>query len=192
MGGLYPPVAGKLWSDPVDASIIPNADIAQDIGSNSRRVKETHSQTVFANDLVLVNSTGNIKPTKIMISGHPAEIPALTPISKYSDGKIYPTDSDSITGKAYIGITLEAIPIGGSGKVLLTGHNIPNCLSGLGFISGDDIFIGETPGSFTNDPSTFSGLDDDLIRVGIADCAESTASGIATDLIMLTDVSARQ
>jgi len=104
---------------------------------------------------------------------------------------MYPAESDAASGKKYSGVLLQDVILAGSAKVMLTGKNIPGVLTGLGFIAGDEIYIGETAGSYTNDPGSFGGVDDDIIRVGIADCSDGVASGTAVDLIMFNDVVAR-
>lgn len=191
MGGLFPPTPGQLWSDPVDASIIPNSDIAHDLGSSIRRVRQGHVQDLFVNNPKIVTALGQHAQIKTMLSGHSATILAGTPVAKAADGFLYPAESDVSNGKKYVGITLEAIGVGGSGQVFLCGWNLPGVVTGLGFAPGDDIYVGEAPGTYTNDPSAFTGLDDDIVRIGIADTADNTSGGAATDIIMLSDVAAR-
>lgn len=190
-GGTSAPSAGNLWSDPMDASQIPNVDAVHDVGSDSRRIREGHFETSYSGKVVQKTNVGNVAKIKTMESGHPASMSAGTPIAKSTDGKIYPADSDNSPGKKYIGILLQPLNFGESGRVLCAGENVPGILTGLGFQPGDEIYVGETAGTYTNDPSTFSGLDDDIIRVGIADCADGVVSNMATDLIMVTDIVAR-
>lgn len=190
-GGAYPPSAGQLWSDPVDAPIIPTSDAGLDLGSSIRRFKEGHVKDLYMNYPIIVSDLGNLLKIKQMVSGHVATLTAGTPASQGADGKVYPADADGASGRKYIGIIAADILVGGTGPVLLTGLNVPGVLTGLGFAPGDDIYIGEIPGTYTNNPGAFSGLDDDIVRVGIASCATGVASALATDLIMFNDVVAR-
>lgn len=133
--------------------------------------------------------TGNL--IKQMQSGHGSTIPAGKPVSKLANGKIVPADSDDALGQKYVGITKDSITANGTGDVYLTGNNIPGAVSGLGFTPGDEVFLSETSGAFTNNPNSFTNNDDSIIKLGIADCAAGTASSTATDLIMFTEVIAR-
>lgn len=190
-GGPAAPSSGNLWSDPMDASQIPTADAFHDVGSQIRRIREGHFQSVMVNTLIEKTDVGDVKGIKVMVSAHSAIIPAGKPVAQTASG-ILPADTDAVLNKKYIGITMESIAIGGMGRVLLAGSkNVPGVLTGLGFAPGDDIYVGETPGTYTNDISAFSGFDDDIIRIGIADSAEGTASAMATDLILMTDVVSR-
>ena len=190
-GGIVPPSPGKLYSDPMDASVIPSADISHDLGSGVRRVRAVYARDLYVNNPVQVTEFGNVSQVKTMINGSASIILAGQPVAKYADGNIYPADSDNAVGKAYCGLALVEIPVGGSGRVFTPGPNLPGVLTGMGFTPGSDIYVGEEPGTFTDDPSTFSDLNDDLIRIGISDCADGVASSMATDLIMTTDVVAR-
>jgi hypothetical protein len=64
-------------------------------------------------------------------------------------------------------------------------------LVGLGFAPGDEIFVGETTGGYVNDIAPFTGNNDSIIKIGVADCAAGTASSVATDLILIPHVIAR-
>jgi len=190
-GGINPPAGGNLWSDPVDANIIPSADAFFNIGQSNNRIKEGYFAKVVTDQLVVTGSLGETKQVKQMVNNTGSAIPTGTPISKKSDGSIVPCDSDHPDGQAFIGIALDAIPaLGGVGRVNLIGRNLPSVLSSYSFSPGDEIFIGEN-GEYVNSVLGFSGGDDSIIKVGVADCAESTASGTATDLIMFTEIISR-
>ncbi len=189
-GGPAAPSTGSLWSDPMDASTVPNADAFHDIGSQARRVREGHFRNVYANTLNEKTDVGDIKQIKVMVNANSATVLKGTPVAQTSSG-FRAADTDDVLKKKYIGITMEDIVFPGTGRVLLGGKNVPAVLTGLGFAPGDDIYVGQTPGSYTNNIAAFSGFDDDIIRIGIADSAEGTASALATDLIMFTDVVSR-
>lgn len=189
-GGIFAPIPGQLWSDPVDASPIPNSDIAHDLGSAARRFREAHIESLFANNLIFQSNIGALKRIKVLKSTTVAGA-AGQPVAKAATGQVVLAGSDAVPGKRYTGIALEAWIAGGSVKTLLPGLNIPGILTGQGFTTGDEIYVGETPGTFTNNPGAFTGLNDDTIKVGVADCAEDTVSGIATDLILFSDIEAR-
>lgn len=114
------------------------------------------------------------------------------PISKRADGKIVAADSDGVNRQQPIGVTVAAFDaIDSIANVLLAAPNAVGVLTGLGFAPGDEIFIGETTGGYVNDITPFVGNDDSIIKVGVADCGAGAASGVATDLILMTQVIAR-
>lgn len=100
-----------------------------------------------------------------------------------SDGTICLADSDDPDAVVVIGVTKEAILAGEYGLVQLIGPNALNVLDGLGFAVGDTIYLGNTPGALTNDVGSVIGA---VKVVGIADCATDVASGIATDLVVVS------
>ena len=113
------------------------------------------------------------------------------PVSKKPNGKIEEADSDAPEGQNIIGFALSAAAADGDLiNVLCVGANITNGIFGLGFTPGDEIFLGES-GGYTDDVTTFTGNDDSIIKVGIADCATGAASATATDLIIFPEVVAR-
>jgi hypothetical protein len=124
---------------------------------------------------------------KTMENGAGSTIPAYTPVSKKIDGTIVHADSDATDGQRFIGITGEEILSGATGTVKLVGQNLAGAISGLGYSVGDDVYLSES-GGYTNDPNSFTGDNDSIIRVGIADCSEGSASSTATDLIMFSEV----
>lgn len=128
---------------------------------------------------------------KQMQSGFAGVIPALTPIAKLPSGKIVPADTDEVSSQTFVGITLESFAaLNSLGIVQLVGPNVPAVLTSLGFAPGDEIFLGET-GGYTNNPDSFTGNNDSIIRIGIADCTAGAASVTADDLILFTEVIAR-
>jgi len=111
------------------------------------------------------------------------------PVAKLANGKIVQADSDG--EQNIIGYSLAAASADGDLiNVLTLGANLANAIQGLGFTPGEEIFLDES-GGYTNDPDTFSGNDDSIIKVGVADCAAGVASGVATDLICFAEVVAR-
>ena len=147
------------------------------------------------NDLGLLSfiggSGGPSDSIKQMQSGHETTISSGKPVSKLPNGKIVPADSDAANGQKYIGITKVSIAVEALGDIYLPGNNIPNAILGLGFTPGDEVFLSETSGMVTNNPSSFTNNDDSIIKIGIADCSAGTASSTATDLIMFSEVIAR-
>ena len=108
-------------------------------------------------------------------------IPVDTTVAVKDDGTIVPTDSDDPDAIQMIGTTTEAILAGDYGVILLIGANSSNVLDGMGFTTGELIYLGSTPGSLTNDLATIVGT----VKVaGIADCPTDDFSSIATDLIL--------
>lgn len=130
---------------------------------------------------------------KVMQSGFAGTIPLNTPVSKEPDGRILPADANDPNAGEIVGITLETFSAENVlGAVHLFGPNVTNAVSGLGFVPGQEIYLSTVAGGYTNDPSTLNDISvDSIIRIGIADCAQGTASGTATDLIMLAQIISR-
>jgi hypothetical protein len=103
-------------------------------------------------------------------------------IALKTDGTICLADSDDLLATNVIGVTKEDILAGQYGVVQIIGPSAPNVIDGLGFTTGDIIYLGDTAGSLTNDIGSIVGA---VKVVGIADCPSDDASSIATDLIMV-------
>lgn len=110
-------------------------------------------------------------------------IPADSTVALKTDGSIVLADSDDPLATNIIGITKEPILSGEYGVVQLTGPSAPNVVDGMGFTSGDIIYLGNTPGSLTNTLGSIIGA---VKIVGIADCATDVQSSTATDLIVVS------
>jgi hypothetical protein len=152
-----------------------------------------------SNELSNKDSSGSTAPlaataspfNKQMQSGIVGTIAANTPVAKLSaNGKIAPAGSDTVNAQEYVGITLEDfVGYDSLGLVHCTGPNIAGVLPS-GFVPGDEVFLNEG-GGYISDPALFTGSNDSIIRLGIADCAAGAASAIATDLILFPEVIAR-
>lgn len=105
------------------------------------------------------------------------------PVTKLSNGKIAPVDA-SIPGREKIYGTTKTSFAGDDsvGDILLIGPNAAGVLSGAGFNTGDEIYVSDIPGLFTNNPASLAETSP-IVFAGFADCPESTASPTATDLI---------
>lgn len=117
-----------------------------------------------------------------------SQIPANKKVSLKSDGSIILADSDNVSAMMGIGFTLGPIENEEYGNVLLVGSNVAGAVDGLGFTSGDRVYLSDQPGVLTNNMGSFDPMTDVIYRVGIADCAGSTQSGTATDLIMMAEI----
>lgn len=126
--------------------------------------------------------------TKVMANEDSATIEAGVPVSKLSTGGVVKADSDGVSRQQLVGITKEEIAVGSTGEVYLLGQNIPGVLTGMGFAVGDEIYLSESLGGYTNDPDSYTSGDDSIIKIGIADCSVGVASAVATDLILFPDV----
>jgi len=124
---------------------------------------------------------------KSMVNNTGVSIAANSTVAKKSDGSIVLADSDAAGSQQYVGVTLALILNGAAGIVQMPWPNLAGALTALGFSSGDDVFMGETPGTFIKG-ADFTGGDDQFTKVGVADCATGIASATATDLIMFTEV----
>jgi hypothetical protein len=106
------------------------------------------------------------------------------PLCKAPDGKGYKSGSDGANRQNVHAIALQsAAGVDSIIDVALISYNLAGALTGLGFAPGDKVFIGETPGSFVNTISAFSGNNDSILWAGWADCADGVADTQATDLI---------
>lgn len=168
--------------NPIDPTGLPN---------NTMYTDSTDSNLLKTKD-----NSGSLSPVsgssslfnKVMQSGHDDIIPVGVPVSKTADGKIIPADSDAVGAQEPIGISMVAFPaFGDVGVIHLFAPNVTGVLTGMGFLPGQEIFLGET-GGYTNNPNSFTGDNDSIIRIGIADCSSGTASAVATDLIINTQV----
>lgn len=172
-------------------SIVPSTPAS--VPNNTIFIDSTNSnQATFKDGTGNVGVIGAVSSSNIFIKQMQASVamPINTPVSKLANGKIVHADSDAANGQEYVGITLAGAAIDGLVSVILPGANIVGALTGLGFTPGQEVFLGEN-GGFTNNPSTFTGDNDSIIRVGIADCSAGNASGTVTDLIAFTEIVAR-
>lgn len=136
-----------------------------------------------------INSADTSMFLKQMQAGGP--IPNRVPVSKRPDGKIIEADSDAVNAQNFIGFSMQVASANGDLiNVLTVGANIENAILGLGFVPGDEIYLSENMG-YTNDPASFTGNNDSIIKVGIADCSAGIASSTAKDLIAFSAVVAR-
>ena len=119
--------------------------------------------------------------TKRKKNGTGSLIPVNTTIALKTDGTLCPAESDVPTATNAIGVTLEPIASGAYGAIRLIGSSAPNVVSGMGFSTGDTVYLGSTAGGLTNDLGSVVGT---VRIVGIADCATDIQSSIATDLIL--------
>lgn len=127
---------------------------------------------------------------KVMVAGE--AFSAGVPLSKRPDGRVVQADSDGTDRQNFCGTAKEAsLGVDDEVKVTLIGPNVAGALSSYSFTPGEEIFMGETPGVYVNTVAAFSGDNDSIFRLGIADCAEGIASVTATDLILFPEVVAR-
>ena len=106
------------------------------------------------------------------------------PLVKQPNGRVVKADSNNTNAESFCGYAMTASTgVGQAVSVMTAGPNVIGALVGLGFAPGDLIYINEN-GGYTNDPSTFTGGNDTLVKLGIADCAGGgVASPVASDLI---------
>jgi hypothetical protein len=137
--------------------------------------------------VIATNSAPNVKSMQAF-----SPIRAGKPVSKMNTGFIVEADSDGTGTQQPIGFSLTAAANANDlCVIILIGTNVAGILAGMGFLPGQEIFLGETSGALTNDISTFSDNNDSLIKLGVADCAAGVASALATDLIIYPYVMAR-
>ncbi|MGZ3773044.1 MAG: hypothetical protein ACXVCY_04660 [Pseudobdellovibrionaceae bacterium] len=113
-------------------------------------------------------------------------ITAMRPVSKLANGKI--TFSDSDNSANIVGFALSNGNIGDIIDVLCIGANLIDAIAGLGYAVGDTVYMSEDGNGYTNNPSSFTGNNDSIVKIGIADCKAGLASTVATDLILFPQI----
>jgi hypothetical protein len=152
------------------------------IGTSNQYLKVNNAGTAL--EYATLSILNNLKG---MIGGEP--FAAGIPIAKRaSDGKTVAATAQGTDSQVLIGISFSACNADGDAFVAqLLGANISGCLTGLGFATGDEIYLAEG-GGYTNDGSSFVGTNDSVIKLGRADCGSSVFSTVATDLILFPSV----
>jgi len=180
------PVYAKLLGD---ALVLPTSySTAKPLGSiyiNGANTNALTYRDFTSSDTPLISGTLNTSEIfiKAKLNSSGSTIPVDTTVALLSDGSI--TLADSVgSATNVIGTTLEPIASGAYGPILLIGPSSVNILDGLGFTSGDTIYLGSTPGTLVNNLSLVVGT---IKMVGIADCPTNTHSAIATDLILTNE-----
>lgn len=120
---------------------------------------------------------------KLMQNLSGATILANAEVAKLPNGGIAAAGSDTVGRMNVIGIAKADILNNAIGSVGLFGPNQEGVLTGTGFAPGDKVYMAESNGAYTNDLNSFSGGNDRIVRVGIADCAAGTASATVVDLL---------
>lgn len=151
------------------------------------RLKGRYFEDSTIESAKLVSVGSNVKR---MVAGEAFD--AGVPLSKRPDGRVVQADSDGTDRQNFCGTAKEAsLGVDDEVKVTLIGPNVAGALSSYSFTPGEEIFMGESPGVYVNTVAAFSGENDSIFRLGIADCSEGVASGTATDLILFPEVIAR-
>jgi hypothetical protein len=114
-------------------------------------------------------------------------IPNGKPVALLANGSVARADSDTPVDSLFIGIAMEDILNGATGKVLVIGPNVAGAVTGMGFAPGDQVLLAEDR-TYTNTLASFTGNNDRILRVGYADCAPGAASATATDLIVSYEI----
>lgn len=172
-----------LALEPTDPSNVPNGTIFLDSTNGNALSQKDYAGLVS----VLAVALGSNPFLRSMVAGE--SFGANKPLALRNDGKIVMADSDSVTRQQIIGHSNQ-VSLGDNSivQVICLSTVLPGALTGLGFISGQNIYLGETTGTYTNDISTFSGDNDTYIKVGIALPPAGTSSSTATDLLIHTEV----
>lgn len=169
--------------DPVTPSAVPNGSIFLDSTNGNALSQKNAAGTVG----VLASSASTTNPfIKQMVAGE--AFAANKPLAKRADGKVVLADSQDSGRTVLIGYSMgAALALNSVVNVLCVGSNIAGIISGMGFTPGQIIYVGETPGGFTNNVASFTGNNDVYMKVGIADSPAGVAQSAATDLIALTE-----
>ena len=171
--------------DPIAPPSVPNGSVFIDsTNANAASIKDTGGIVTPINA-----ASSNIFIKQMQADG---VISINRPVSKQTNGRVIAADSDLANGQDLCGFALQAAAAPGDLiNVLCIGANLQNAIVGLGYVPGDEVYLSESGSGFTNDPNSFTGGDDSIIKVGIADCAAGVASGVAVDLIVFSEVIAR-
>lgn len=175
---------GALVFEPIPDASAPNGSIYMD--SSAGNVLTSKSTGGVSAPIGATSSADIMIKSKRNTTGSP--IAAYKRVALKLDGTICLSDSDDPVAMRDIGLALDTINHNSYGRVLLNGANASGVLTGLGYVTGDNVYLSKTPGALTNDVSSFNPDTDTIMRVGIADCASGAASGTATDLIMTVEV----
>jgi len=176
-----------LVLEPTTSAAVPTGAIYND-ASNSG----TFTNKSVTGDVQPIGaSTSSSVMVKMKRNTTGAQIAAYKRVAILTDGSICLADSDDPLAMKDIGLTLDAIDHLSYGRVLLNGANADGALAGLGYSTGQDVFLSKTPGGLTNNISAFDPATDTIMRVGTADCANNDTSFVATDLIMTIEVYSR-
>lgn len=169
--------------EPVIPGTVPNNSIFAD---SSNLDQFTNKNTIGT---PLPVQDPNVLFRKLMQSG--GAIPPGKPVSKKPDGKIIVADSDAVAAQQVIGISIDDFPSNNSlGYIHLFAPNVAGVLTSLGFAPGDEIYLSEI-GGYINNAASYTGDNDSIIKIGVADCPAGVASATATDLIIFPSVIAR-
>lgn len=181
------PTFAKFKTSAVIFDAIPSASAPAD-----SLFKSSDSSTIVAKSDSGESNVSASQSSKLMQSGYVGVILVNTPLSKRADGKVVPADSDGSGTQQPIGFAAEQFAaLNDIKSVKLIGTNIVSVLTGLGFAPGDEVYLGETPGTLINDAGSYTGNNDSIVRLGIADCASGAASATSVDLIACPQVIAR-
>ena len=165
------------------SNTINNLAIFADIADNIIKQKTSGGAT----DSIGAGGGGGIdRFLKQMTAGE--AIAAGRPFSIRSDGKVLDAGSDKVDGQQVIGITSTVATADGDLiNVILVGPNLAGVLTGLGFQSGEEIFLNEG-GGYTNDTTGFTGNNDSIIKLGVATGPAGAPEAIATDLVAFPEI----
>lgn len=171
--------AAYLVLEPTQASEVPNSCLFIDADNGNILSQKSSTGTVG-----VIASSANANPLiKQMVAGE--AFAAGKPLAIRPDGKVVLADSDDVTRKILIGWS-QGVSLGNNSVVSVMGIGVSliGVLNGLGFTSGDTIYMGETPGTYINNPSTgLTGENDVIYKLGIATGPSGLAQASATDLV---------
>ncbi len=172
-----------LVLDPVDPSLVPNGTIFID-SSNGNLLSQKSAVGVVS---VLASASGSNPFLRQMVAGE--AFAANKPLAIRPDGKVVLADSDGTNRTVFIGHSMQtSLGDGSVVSVLCVTATLGGAISGMGFTSGQNIYMGETAGTYTNNVSSFSGANDTYVKVGIALPPPGVASAAATDLLIFTEL----
>ena len=172
--------SGVVVFEPIPAASAPDGSLFMD--SSAGNVLTSKSTGGVSTPIGAVSSADVMIKSKKNLTG--VAIAAYKRVALKADGTICLADSDNPVAMLDIGITLDSISNNSFGRVMLNAANAAGALTGLGYATGEHIYLSKTPGALTNNISAFDPLTDTIMRVGYADCASGVANAAATDLIM--------
>lgn len=130
---------------------------------------------------VQVDTSSAMSLKKLVQNNTGVDIPAYSALSWKPDGTVQLADANLSAKSLFAGVNESMIPNGEYGFVI-KGGNVANALSAMTAVSGDLIYIGETPGQFTLIPPI--GLSNKVFKIGKAEAPDGFAQAEAVDLYL--------
>ena len=143
-------------------------------------------KTASPTGLQEVLSALTIGGTKVVLNNTANPLIAGSVVAWQADGSVALASASSLVGGAdFAGVVRASIPAYQYGYIYQQGM-VPGVVTSLGAIPGQAVYLSETPGQMTLIAST--NPDDTIFKLGIAEPANGSLSGAATDLRLTAEL----